>query len=137
MPTHLDAIIIPYDDSAMEEGDKREDNGNIYEDGVIKEDMQEPVHMPKAGLRLKPNSQVPFEREQLQTNMMNVTQEQQNDIDSQVEKYFVHKNFMAPITHLVLVQYNINKGLKMFGKKGEEAITKELRQIHDLINLSQ
>ena len=50
--------------------------------------------------------------------------------DSQVEKYFADENFLAPIKHFILAQYSINKGLKMFGHQGEEAITKE--QLHDL-----
>ena len=30
-------------------------------------------------------------------------------------------------------QYSINKGLKLFGKEGKKAVTKELSQMHDMI----
>ena len=54
--------------------------------------------------------------------MLNERREQED-----VEVYFENDNFMAPLTHDILSQYVINKGLKMFGERGEEAITKELK----------
>ena len=33
---------------------------------------------------------------------------------------------------MLLQQYNINKGLKMFGDVGAKAVTKELTQLHDM-----
>ena len=33
-------------------------------------------------------------------------------------------------SHLILTQYQINKGLKVFGERGEEDVATELRQLH-------
>jgi len=33
-------------------------------------------------------------------------------------------------SHVICTQYHINKGLKVFGKRGEEAVATELRQLH-------
>ena len=32
---------------------------------------------------------------------------------------------------ILVQQYNLNKGLDLFGERAEEATTKELQQIHD------
>ena len=36
------------------------------------------------------------------------------------------------IDHIALSQYHMNKGLKLFGKPGHEAIIKEMKQLHNL-----
>jgi len=33
-------------------------------------------------------------------------------------------------SHVICTQYHIKKGLKVFGKRGEEAVATELRQLH-------
>ena len=33
-------------------------------------------------------------------------------------------------SHLILTQYHISKGLKVFGERGEEAVATEVRQLH-------
>ena len=40
---------------------------------------------------------------------------------------------MATVLHYTFAQnYSLNKGLKIFGKRGEEATTKELKQLHEM-----
>lgn len=38
---------------------------------------------------------------------------------------------LEPLLGVVLTQYGINKGLKIFGEKGDDAVLRELRQLHD------
>eukprot|EP00957_Ditylum_brightwellii_P124595 9496180-Ditylum_brightwellii.AAC.1 len=37
----------------------------------------------------------------------------------------------------ILTQYHVSKGLKIFGKKGVDAVLKELRQLHDQMVIEQ
>jgi hypothetical protein len=43
------------------------------------------------------------------------------------------KDITLHIGVIMAVQYGINKGLKLFGKEGEKAVTKELSQMHDMV----
>jgi hypothetical protein len=44
------------------------------------------------------------------------------------------KNVTMHIIGVIMAeQYSINKGLKLFGKDGEKAVTKELSQMHDMV----
>ena len=52
--------------------------------------------------------------------------------DVVLHAYLEDENIIAPVTCFILAQYGINKDLKMFGKREEEVIIKELRQIHNL-----
>eukprot|EP00957_Ditylum_brightwellii_P165026 12564098-Ditylum_brightwellii.AAC.1 len=36
-----------------------------------------------------------------------------------------------PINHAIMTQYHVSKGLKIFGKKGTEAVMSELKQLHN------
>eukprot|EP00957_Ditylum_brightwellii_P003680 278978-Ditylum_brightwellii.AAC.1 len=36
-----------------------------------------------------------------------------------------------PINHAIMTQYHMSKGLKIFGRKGIEAVMNELKQLHD------
>ena len=36
-----------------------------------------------------------------------------------------------PIIHTILTQYGMNKGLKLFKRKGDEAVHAEMKQLHD------
>jgi hypothetical protein len=37
----------------------------------------------------------------------------------------------AMLEHTTMTQYTINKGLKVFGEAGTEAVLSELKQLHD------
>ena len=46
------------------------------------------------------------------------------------------------LAHIMMTQYGMHKGLKMFGDRGDKAIQKEMQQLHDrkvmdLVNPSQ
>jgi len=51
-------------------------------------------------------------------------------VDSETNRQYltIHPKVHA---HVILTQMNITQGLLTFGKKGSEAISKELRQLHD------
>ncbi len=36
-----------------------------------------------------------------------------------------------PTAHTILIQYSVNKGLKVFGERGANAVIVELQQLHD------
>eukprot|EP00957_Ditylum_brightwellii_P108721 8293936-Ditylum_brightwellii.AAC.1 len=36
-----------------------------------------------------------------------------------------------PTMHLIMTQYHVSKGLKVFGKEGMEAVLNGLQQLHD------
>ena len=38
---------------------------------------------------------------------------------------------LSIVSHTAIFQYTLKKGLKIFGKAGAEAVTKELQQLHD------
>jgi hypothetical protein len=42
-----------------------------------------------------------------------------------------HKPWQDVVTHTILSQYGLKKGLRLFGEPGAEAVTKELTQLHD------
>ena len=45
-----------------------------------------------------------------------------------------NKNYMTSnLATTMLTQYHLSKGLKIYGKKGENAILQELKQLHDQI----
>eukprot|EP00957_Ditylum_brightwellii_P011334 857140-Ditylum_brightwellii.AAC.1 len=41
-----------------------------------------------------------------------------------------------PVTHSIMTQYHVSKGLKIFGKEGTEAVINELQQLHDRMVMS-
>ena len=43
----------------------------------------------------------------------------------------MHECLNDPILNITLTQYSVNKGLKVFGKVGADAMVKELQQLHD------
>ena len=51
---------------------------------------------------------------------------------SHVDSYFKNDKFQEFVIHFIMAQLSINQGLQAFGKRGEEAVQKELKQIHDL-----
>ena len=48
------------------------------------------------------------------------------------EEYFSQTKFIDPIVHYIMTQYGIGMGLQKFKEQGVEAVTRELKQIHDL-----
>jgi hypothetical protein len=42
-----------------------------------------------------------------------------------------YSHLYADLEHTVLTQYNVKKGLKIFGEAGADAIVKEMKQLHD------
>jgi hypothetical protein len=43
----------------------------------------------------------------------------------------MHQAVNEPMAQTTLTQYSVNKGLKVFGAPGADAVIKELRQLHD------
>ena len=42
-----------------------------------------------------------------------------------------YRHLHADLEHTALTQYNVKKGLKMFGEAGAKAVIKEMKQLHD------
>lgn len=45
-------------------------------------------------------------------------------------RHFNHIQAIRDLTHMVMAQYGMNKGLKLFKEKGDEAVSKELQQLY-------
>eukprot|EP00957_Ditylum_brightwellii_P118203 9015624-Ditylum_brightwellii.AAC.1 len=41
-----------------------------------------------------------------------------------------HQLLMEPVEHSILTQYNVSKGLHLFGKEGTDIVMSELQQLH-------
>ena len=52
---------------------------------------------------------------------------------SYVHLHMMHECLDDPVSNITLTQYSINKGLKVFGKVGADAVVKELQQLHDRV----
>lgn len=42
-----------------------------------------------------------------------------------------YSHFHADLEHTMMTQYNVKKGLKMFGQASAEAVIEEMKQLHD------
>ena len=72
------------------------------------------------------------------TNMANIDKETQTFIneykptEARVLAFImVHYQDTYQTNYNFLMQYNVHKGLKIYGKKGKEAALKEMKQLHD------
>ena len=47
------------------------------------------------------------------------------------QKPWDYSHLYADLEHKALIQYNIKKGLKVFGEAGAQAVIEEMQQLHD------
>jgi len=45
--------------------------------------------------------------------------------------HLINADLQHPMNHISLTQYNVKKGLKLFGQDGVDAVLKEVQQLHD------